>query len=159
MEEQKIYGEIYESPVGALTILAEKKGIRAIKFGEDEEVKSTGKANEMTRWAVKELEEYFKGKRKEFTVPCRPEGTDFQKRVWETLIQIPYGETRTYKEIAAAAGNSKASRAVGMANNRNPIPIIIPCHRVIGTNGSLTGYAGGLKVKEYLLKLESNLNF
>ena len=82
MEEQKIYGEIYESPVGALTILAEKKGIRAIKFGEDEEVKSTGKANEMTRWAVKELEEYFQGKRKEFTVPCRPEGTDFQKRVW-----------------------------------------------------------------------------
>ena len=108
MEEQKIYGEIYESPVGALTILAEKKGIRAIKFGEDEEVKSTGKANEMTRWAVKELEEYFKGKRKEFTVPCRPEGTDFQKRVWEALTRIPYGETRTYKEIAAEAGNPKA---------------------------------------------------
>ena len=87
-------------------------------------------------------------------MPCVPQGTDFQKRVWEALIQIPYGETRTYKEIAAAAGNPKASRAVGMANNRNPIPIIIPCHRVIGTNGSLTGYAGGLKVKEYLLKLE-----
>ena len=154
MEEQKIYGEIYESPVGALTILAEKKGIRAIKFGEDEEVKSTGKANEMTRWAVKELEEYFKGKRKEFTVPCRPEGTDFQKRVWEALTRIPYGETRTYKEIAAEAGNPKASRAVGMANNKNPVPIIIPCHRVVGSDGRLTGYAGGLGVKEFLLNLE-----
>ena len=117
-------------------------------------MKAQGRTNEMTRWAVKELEEYFQGKRKVFTVPCVPKGTDFQKRVWEALIQIPYGETRTYKEIAAAAGNPKASRAVGMANNRNPIPIIIPCHRVIGTNGSLTGYAGGLKVKEYLLKLE-----
>lgn len=154
MEEQKIYGEIYESPVGALTILAEKKGIRAIKFGEDEEVKSTGKPNEMTRWAVKELEEYFQGKRKEFTVPCRPEGTDFQKRVWEALTRIPYGETRTYKEIAVEIGNPGASRAVGMANNKNPVPIIIPCHRVIGSDGKLTGYAGGLGVKEFLLNLE-----
>ena len=154
MEEQKIYGEIYESPVGALTILAEKKGIRAIKFGEDEEVKSTGKANEMTRWAVKELEEYFQGKRKEFTVPCGPEGTDFQKRVWEALTRIPYGETRTYKEIAVEIGNPGASRAVGMANNKNPVPIIIPCHRVIGSDGKLTGYAGGLEVKEFLQNLE-----
>ncbi len=154
MEEQRIYGEIYQSPIGALTILSGDKGIKAIKFYEDEKVKAQGRTNEMTRWAVKELEEYFQGKRKVFTVPCVPKGTDFQKRVWEALIQIPYGETRTYKEIAAAAGNPKASRAVGMANNRNPIPIIIPCHRVIGTNGSLTGYAGGLKVKEYLLKLE-----
>ena len=156
MEEktEMIYGEIYQSPIGALTILSGDKGIKAIKFYEDEKVKAQGRTNEMTRWAVKELEEYFQGKRKVFTVPCVPKGTDFQKRVWEALIQIPYGETRTYKEIAAAAGNPKASRAVGMANNRNPIPIIIPCHRVIGTNGSLTGYAGGLKVKEYLLKLE-----
>ena len=154
MEEQRIYGEIYESPVGALTILAEKKGIRAIKFGEDEEVKSTGKASEMTRRAVKELEEYFQGKRKEFTVPCVPEGTDFQKRVWEALTRIPYGVTRTYKEIAVEAGNPKASRAVGMANNKNPVPIIIPCHRVIGSDGKLTGYAGGLGVKEFLLNLE-----
>ena len=128
--------------------------MKAIKFYEDEKVKAEGRTNDMTRWAVTELEEYVQGKRKAFTVPCVPKGTDFQKRVWEALIQIPYGETRTYKEIAAAAGNPKASRAVGMANNRNPIPIIIPCHRVIGTNGILTGYAGGLKVKEYLLKLE-----
>lgn len=154
MEEQRIYGEIYESPVGALTILAGENGIQAIKFGKDEKVKSTGKASEMTRRAVKELEEYFQGKRKEFTVPCVPEGTDFQKRVWEALTRIPYGVTRTYKEIAVEIGNSRASRAVGMANNKNPVPIIIPCHRVIGSDGRLTGYAGGLGVKEFLLNLE-----
>ena len=154
MEEQKIYGEIYESPVGALTILAGENGIQAIKFGKDEKVKSTGKASEMTRRAVKELEEYFQGKRKEFTVLCVPEGTDFQKRVWEALTRIPYGETRTYKEIAVEIGNPGASRAVGMANNKNPVPIIIPCHRVIGSDGKLTGYAGGLEVKEFLLNLE-----
>mgnify|MGYP002802577550 FL=1 len=154
MEEQRIYGEIYESPVGALTILAGENGIQAIKFGEDEKVKSAGKASEMTRRAVKELEEYFQGKRKEFTVPCVPEGTDFQKRVWEALTRIPYGVTRTYKEIAVEIGNSRASRAVGMANHKNPVPIIIPCHRVIGSDGRLTGYAGGLGVKEFLLNLE-----
>ena len=154
MEEQRTYGEIYESPVGTLTILAGKTGIRAIKFGADEKVRASGTANEMTRWAVKELEEYFQGKRKEFTVPCRPEGTDFQKRVWEALTRIPYGVTRTYKEIAVETGNPRASRAVGMANHRNPIPIMIPCHRVIGSDGKLTGYAGGLEVKEFLLKLE-----
>ena len=154
MEEQRIYGEIYESPVGALTILAGENGIQAIKFGEDEKVKSAGKASEMTRRAVKELEEYFQGKRKEFTVPCVPEGTDFQKRVWEALTRIPYGVTRTYKEIAVEIGNSRASRAVGMTNHKNPVPIIIPCHRVIGSDGRLTGYAGGLGVKEFLLNLE-----
>ena len=108
----------------------------------------------MTRRAVKELEEYFQGKRKEFTVPCVPEGTDFQKRVWEALTRIPYGVTRTYKEIAVEIGNSRSSRAVGMANHKNPVPIIIPCHRVIGSDGRLTGYAGGLGVKEFLLNLE-----
>lgn len=154
MEEQRIYGEIYESPVGALTILAGENGIQAIKFGKDEKIKSTGKASEMTRRAVKELEEYFQGKRKEFTVLCVPEGTDFQKRVWEALTRIPYGVTRTYKEIAVEIGNSRASRAVGMANHKNPVPIIIPCHRVIGSDGRLTGYAGGLGVKEFLLNLE-----
>ena len=154
MEEQRIYGEIYESPVGALTILAGENGIQAIKFGKDEKVKSTGKASEMTRRAVKELEEYFQGKRKEFTVLCVPEGTDFQKRVWEALTRIPYGVTRTYKEIAVEIGNSRASRAVGMANHKNPVPIIIPCHRVVGSDGRLTGYAGGLGVKEFLLNLE-----
>ena len=115
MEEQRIYGEIYQSPIGALTILSGDKGIKAIKFYEDEKVKAQGRTNEMTRWAVKELEEYFQGKRKVFTVPCVSQGTDFQKRVWEALTRIPYGETRTYKEIAVEIGNPGASRAVGMA--------------------------------------------
>lgn len=105
--------------------------------------------------AKKELEEYFEGKRKKFDLPLEQEGTLFQKKVWNALEKIPYGETRTYKEIAKFIGNEKASRAVGMANNKNNIPIIIPCHRVIGSNGKLVGYALGLDMKQYLLDLES----
>lgn len=105
--------------------------------------------------AKNELEEYFEGKRKEFDLPLKQEGTEFQKKVWNALSKIPYGETRTYKEIAKMIGNEKASRAVGMANNKNNIPIIIPCHRVIGSNGKLVGYALGLDMKQYLLDLES----
>lgn len=102
----------------------------------------------------KQLTEYFKGNLREFSVPIRPHGTVFQQRVWEELRRIPYGETRSYKEIAIALGNPKAMRAVGGANNRNPIIIINPCHRVIGKRGDLTGYALGLSVKQYLLELE-----
>lgn len=105
--------------------------------------------------AKTELEEYFAGKRKSFTVPAKPGGTDFQKKVWAALRDIPYGETASYGEIAKRIGDPKACRAVGMANNRNPIAIIIPCHRVIGAGGALTGYAGGLDKKEFLLKLEA----
>ncbi|MBD7909916.1 methylated-DNA--[protein]-cysteine S-methyltransferase [Clostridium cibarium] len=106
--------------------------------------------------AVKELNEYFEGKRSSFDLPLEPGGTEFQKKVWEALIEIPCGETRSYGEIAKVIGNEKAARAVGMANNKNPIMIIIPCHRVIGANGSLVGYAGGLNIKEKLLELEKN---
>ena len=105
--------------------------------------------------AKNELEEYFEGKRKEFDLPLKQEGTEFQKKVWNALSKIPYGEKRTYKEIAKMIGNEKASRAVGMANNKNNIPIIIPCHRVIGSNGKLVGYVLGLDIKQYLLDLES----
>ena len=101
------------------------------------------------------MEEYFAGQRKEFSLPLAPKGTEFQLRVWQALLQIPYGETRSYGELAAMVGNPKACRAVGGANHRNPLSILIPCHRVVGTGGSLTGYAGGLSVKEFLLKLES----
>lgn len=106
--------------------------------------------------AGKQLWEYFDGKRREFDLPLAPAGTEFMLRVWKALQEIPYGETRSYKEIAAAAGNSKACRAVGMANNRNPIAIVIPCHRVIGANGDLVGYGGGLDKKIFLLELEKN---
>lgn len=102
----------------------------------------------------RQLSEYFSGKRNTFDLKLNPKGTDFMKKVWEELLNIPYGETRTYKEIAEKIGNPKGARAVGMANNKNPIPIIIPCHRVIGKNKKLVGYALGLDMKEFLLNLE-----
>ena len=108
--------------------------------------------------AADQLNEYFAGERDCFDFPILPSGTAFQKRVWDAVSAIPYGETRTYKEIAIQTGNHLAARAVGMANNRNPIAIVIPCHRVIGHNGSLVGYGGGLEVKRYLLDLEKRLN-
>ena len=101
-----------------------------------------------------QLEEYFNGQRKQFQLPLAPQGTDFQQKVWRELQAIPYGETRSYKEIAHRIGNPKACRAVGQANNRNPISIIIPCHRVIGHSGELVGYGGGLEIKQFLLELE-----
>ena len=101
-----------------------------------------------------EIDEYLKGKRKTFDIPLALNGSPFQIKVWQELKKIPYGQTRTYKDIAKAAGNEKACRAVGMANNKNPIAIIIPCHRVLGQNGDLTGYAGGLDIKRKLLNIE-----
>ena len=104
--------------------------------------------------ACKQINEYFEGKRKTFDFLIKAEGTDFQKKVWRALCAIPYGETRTYKEIAQAVGSPKACRAVGMANNRNPISFAVPCHRVIGADGSLVGYGGGLDLKQKLLEME-----
>ena len=114
------------------------------------------KETPLNKEAATQIKEYLKGSRKDFDLPLKPEGTDFQLRVWQALLAIPYGETRSYQEIAEQAGNIKACRAVGLANNRNPIAIIIPCHRVIGKNGSLTGYGGGLEIKARLLELEKN---
>jgi methylated-DNA-[protein]-cysteine S-methyltransferase len=105
--------------------------------------------------AGKQIKEYLSGERKYFDLPYQINGTEFQKKVWKALLEIPYGETRSYGEIARHIGKEKASRAVGMANNRNPLPIIIPCHRVIGFNGKLVGYGGGLHIKSWLLNLES----
>ena len=104
--------------------------------------------------AIRQLQEYFAGSRSEFDLPTRMIGTEFQKRVWDELVRIPYGRTISYGELALRIGNAKASRAVGLANGRNPISIIVPCHRVIGANGTLTGYGGGLPVKQKLLQLE-----
>lgn len=105
--------------------------------------------------AFEQLTEYIDRKRQDFNLPLKPKGTVFQQKVWKELLKIPYGRTVSYKDIATATGNANASRAVGMANNKNPIPIFIPCHRVIGKNGSLTGYAGGLGLKKTLLKIEN----
>lgn len=143
-----------KSGIGILTLQADEEAIKEIAFGDKKVEGASEQETPLLERAQKELEEYFRGERSTFTVPIQPEGTEFQKKVWQALLEIPYGETRTYGEIAAAVGNPKASRAVGMANHNNPIPVIIPCHRVVGKNGSLTGYAGGLDKKTALLELE-----
>ncbi len=144
----------YETIIGYLTISADEQGITDVSFGKRNPVHAVCEETPVIKQAVSELQEYFEGRRQEFTVPLHPQGTDFQLRVWQVLRTIPYGKTWSYKQVATAAGNPNASRAVGMANNRNPIAIIIPCHRVIGANGRLVGYAGGLDVKEKLLEIE-----
>lgn len=146
------YGYLYKTPVGELWIYEEEGCVtnlttnRLAGFEESE--------TSLLKEVARQLDEYFAKKRTVFDLPLKPKGTDFQKQVWEALIAIPSGETRTYKEIAVSIGNPKASRAVGMANNRNPIMIVIPCHRVIGANGKLVGYAGGLEMKQTLLFME-----
>ena len=119
-------------------------------------IEAPKKETELIKKTYQELLEYFAGKRKTFDIPLKQSGTDFQMRVWEALRQIPYGKTMTYKDIAKKVGNEKANRAVGMVNHNNPICIIVPCHRVIGKNGKLTGYAEGLDIKAKLLELEAN---
>jgi methylated-DNA-[protein]-cysteine S-methyltransferase len=109
--------------------------------------------------AVRQLSEYFAGERKEFDFPLAPEGTEFQRAVWKRLQEIPYGQTISYGELARRVGNPKASRAVGAANGKNPIPIVIPCHRVIGADGKLTGFGGGLPIKEALLAIERSSSY
>ena len=139
------------SPVGPITIAEQDSAITHVLFGECVEA---GERTELLSEAERQLNEYFAGERRAFELPLRPEGTLFQKDVWNALTQIPCGETRTYAEIARAVGRDKAFRAVGMANHNNPISIIIPCHRVIGADGSMTGYGGGLDKKRFLLRLE-----
>ena len=112
---------------------------------------------DLLKEAYFQLSEYFKGSRKEFDLPLNPSGSDFQQTVWSELLSIPYGETRSYKEIAEAIGKPDSSRAVGNANNKNPIPIIIPCHRVIASGGKLTGYSGGADIKQKLLNIENTI--
>lgn len=128
----------------------DEEAIRSLEFSEE----FSGISSPLSDLGAAQLREYFEGERKVFDLPLKISGTPFQEMVWGELLKIPYGETRSYKDIATSIGNPKASRAVGMANNRNKIAIIIPCHRVIGANGSLTGYAGGLDIKEKLLLLE-----
>lgn len=140
-----------DTPVGKMYLKSDGENITELKFGSYE----NDCPDEVLIKAKTELEEYFAGARKSFTLPLKPEGTRFQLGVWRALCEIPYGETATYGQIAERTGNKKACRAVGMANNRNPIAIIIPCHRVVGANGCLTGYAGGLDKKEFLLELEA----
>lgn len=142
-----------DSPIGLLRLAEEDGAITELLFGKQSDGAAQGDSP-LLRRAEEQLREYFAGERKEFDLPLSPKGTEFQRRVWGALLTIPYGETRSYGEIAALAGCPKGFRAVGMANHSNPISIFIPCHRVIGKSGSLTGYGGGLDVKEFLLELE-----
>ncbi len=137
----------------SLAVTLEHDAVTEIRFGGSA---SRTAATTVEHRVADELLEYFAGTRTEFTVPLSPAGTDFQRAVWRALQGIPYGETRTYGEIAAAVGRPGAARAVGTANHRNPIPIIIPCHRVVGSNGQLCGFGGGLDLKRRLLELESS---
>ena len=141
----------YDSPLGAICIGYEDDSITAIRRTNCDFVHDPSPVSDL---ANMQLQEYFRGARRSFDFPCKPEGTPFQLVVWETLRGIPYGEIRTYGQIAAAIGKPGAARAVGMACNRNPLWIVIPCHRVVGSNQSLTGYAGGLDMKRSLLALE-----
>lgn len=142
----------YESPVGVLTLKASEQELFALNFGGGTE--ASNPTNTLLQEAVSQLEQYFQGKRNYFDLPLHLSGTPFQTAVWQSLLSIPYGSSASYQDIALAVNNPLAMRAVGMANNKNKIAIIIPCHRVIGKHGSLVGYAGGLDTKRWLLDFE-----
>jgi methylated-DNA-[protein]-cysteine S-methyltransferase len=144
-----------ESSIGLIEIRGEDEWITAVKFTES--AKEEISPSPVTEHCRTQLEEFFAGIRKEFDLPLMPEGTEFQRRVWEQLQQIPFGETISYLTLAKRLGDPKANRAVGLANGKNPVSIIVPCHRVIGANGKLIGYAGGLWRKKWLLNHENSL--
>ncbi|MDE5775271.1 MAG: methylated-DNA--[protein]-cysteine S-methyltransferase [Treponemataceae bacterium] len=144
-----------EIPLGLIRIEENNYGITSLRFIDDkaQNISTHGKGIYLAS-AKAQISEYFFKRRKTFDIPLSLAGSEFQKKVWSALQSIPYGETHSYKQIAEIVGNKNAARAVGMANNHNPIPIIIPCHRVIGSDGKLVGYGGGIERKEYLLKME-----
>ncbi len=150
--EQATYYSTYESPIGTITLASDGIALTRLDFARNTQDTTQLEIFTTTK---QELDEYFRGKRKAFTIPLQTQGTPFQRQVWDALLTIPYGETRSYEDMAIQIGRPKACRAIGMANNRNAIGILIPCHRVIGKDGSLIGYAGGLDKKIALLELES----
>jgi len=153
--QNKQFVFFYQTVIGTLAIAEENGKITHVNVSQAKRpIAAEEKETPLLAEAAKQIQEYLSGARKVFLLPLAPQGTDFQKKVWQALQTIPYGETVTYKDIAVKIGSPLGCRAVGMANNKNPIGIIIPCHRVIGSNGKLVGYAGGLDVKARLLNLE-----
>lgn len=152
-ERATIFAWTQETPIGPMTLVEQGGMLTEARFGADSHGAQVVQTP-LLQAAFAQLNEYFRGERMAFALPFAPKGTPFQQKCWQALCLIPYGETRSYAQQAAAVGNVRACRAVGMANHRNPLPVFIPCHRVVGKNGSLTGYAGGLDAKEKLLKLE-----
>lgn len=155
------YYKITTTPVGVLTLIASDRGLAAILWQDDSprrvrlDPRVENADHPLLLQAEQQLQEYFAGTRQRFDLPLDFAGTEFQRKVWTALVSIPFGETRSYKQIAEQIGHPSAMRAVGAANGRNPVSIIAPCHRVIGANGKLTGFAGGLDIKAFLLSLES----
>ncbi len=147
---------VYQTALGPLTVAADAQAVTAVRFGGADAACPHGQ-NPLADQAAAELTQYFAGERQSFSVPLRPAGTPFQREVWNALLEIPYGETRSYAQIARRIGRPAAARAVGAANRGNPIAVLIPCHRVVGADGALTGYAAGLPLKRRLLELEQNL--
>ncbi len=145
----------YSSPIGLLEITGNEEGILSVLFI-DKKKKSTNAIHPCLKECLYQLDEYFKGIRKEFGLKLNPRGTAFQEKVWDKLLTVPFGKTASYLDISKLIGDTNATRAVGNANGCNPISIIIPCHRVIGSNGKLVGYGGGIKRKEWLLDHERN---
>ncbi|MFW8591081.1 methylated-DNA--[protein]-cysteine S-methyltransferase [Glaciecola sp. 2405UD65-10] len=154
LNETQLYASAINTPVGNLNIYANQRAIVKVVFEEHDKQKPNINENAITQEASKQLLEYIAQTRQQFDLPLDPEGTQFQQSVWQQLLNVGYGKTASYLDVASALNKPKACRAVGAANGKNPIAIIIPCHRIIGANGSLTGYAGGLSRKTFLLSLE-----
>jgi len=151
----------YPSPVGILTLVASDAGLQGVWWPDDARLTQTGTLqpdHPVLAQATAELDEYFAGRRTTFDVPLDPSGTDFQRSAWDVLRTIPYAQTMTYAQQAAQLGDPAKARAVGAANGRNPISIIVPCHRVVGASGALTGFAGGLDAKQWLLQFEREVS-
>lgn len=146
--------KIISSPTGNLKLIGNKQCVKEITWTREKKKLTRFPKSHALSKATKELNEYFCGKRKVFSFPIAPEGTPFQRKVWKALQSIPYGRTASYQDIAIKVKSPQAARAVGMANNKNPLPLVIPCHRVIGKNGDLVGFGSGLKKKKWLLELE-----
>jgi len=146
--------QFLDTPIGGLRLVSNGTHLVKIEFGKNRDDCDTGKNDPVLALAARQLQEYFDNRRDHFDLPLAPTGTPFQRSVWAALAAIPRGEVRSYRDIAIAIGKPTAVRAVGAANGRNPLPIVVPCHRVIGSDGSLTGFAGGLEMKRRLLELE-----
>jgi methylated-DNA-[protein]-cysteine S-methyltransferase len=151
-----IYSLTMSSPIGLLKLSSDEKQLISVSFNA-EIIENSDSLPEILIRSQKQLEEYFSGCRQQFDLKVAPDGTEFQHRVWDQVSDVSYGNTKSYVEIALALGSENYSRAVGMANGKNPIPVIIPCHRIIGHNGKLTGYAGGLERKKWLLIHEQQI--
>ena len=151
--------QLLDTPIGPLRLLSTGSHLAAIEFANQftDSTHDSCTTDEVLERSARQLQEYFAGQRKTFDLPLAPDGTDFQRTVWKALSAIPWGAVCSYADIARAIDKPKAVRAVGAANGRNPLPIVVPCHRVIGSNGSLTGFAGGLEMKRQLLELEGSL--